>query len=354
MTLQRVDEVLADQNWPELGHVLPRLRERDVLVTCAGFEDRALAFLERAVKTGNTAFRIVGISYLPEVAENRMSELHRLADQARSAVNVVNYDRQEPGSSSEIIRLISGGRRVFIDVSGMSRLLIVQLVAAAVRHELLDRMTLVYSEAKEYPPVRAEVEASLSENRDYFRILNFISSGVLGVSVVPELSTVAMQGQPVRLIAFPSFNPAQFAAVCAEIQASSYCIINGVPPSAANQWRRDAIRMLNNIDSIHDKEEFDTSTLDYRETLKLLLSLYKRHGAVEKLVISPTGSKMQSVAVGLTCGFLRDVQVIYPAPRSFQQPTNYTRGVVKMYALNLHSFSTVHACPNEEVFEEAV
>lgn len=353
MTLQRVDEILAGQNWPGLGHVLPRLREGDVLVACAGFEDRALAFLERAVKSDAAAFRIVAISYLPEVAENRMAELHQLAGKARSAVRVVNYDRQEPGSSLEIIKLISSAPRVFVDVSGMSRLLIVQLIAAAVRHELLDRMTLIYSEAKEYPPVQAEVEASLSEDRDYFRILNFISSGVLGVSVVPELSTVAMQGQPVRLIAFPSFNPAQFAAVCAEIQASSYSIINGAPPSATNRWRRDAIRRLNNIDLIRDKEEFDTSTLDYRETLKLLLSLYKDHGAVEKLVISPTGSKMQSVAVGLACGFLRDVQVIYPAPRSFQQPTNYTRGVIKMYALNLHSFSAVHACPNE-VLEEAV
>ena len=69
------------------------------------------------------------------------------------------------------------------------------------------------------------------------------------------------------------------------------------------------------------------STLDYRETLDLLLNIYNmyRHGA--KLIISPTGSKMQSLAVGIVCAFLRDVQVAYPTPRLFAAPADYTQGV---------------------------
>ena len=45
------------------------------------------------------------------------------------------------------------------------------------------------------------------------------------------------------------------------------------------------------------------STLDYRETLDLLLNIYNMHRYGAKLVISPTGSKMQSLAVGVICAF---------------------------------------------------
>lgn len=135
--------------------------------------------------------------------------------------------------------------------------------------------------------------------------------------------------------------PTQFAAVTAEIQASGITIINGTPPRAENQWRKDAIRQLNGIDSLREKEEFDTSTFDYRETLRLLLDLYGRYGATQKIVVSPTGSKMQSVAVGLACGFLRDLQVVYPTPQSFPTPSNYTTGVSNVYQLSLSAFAAV-------------
>jgi hypothetical protein len=229
--------------------------------------------------------------------------------------------------------------RILVDISGMSRLLIVQLVAAGARQGLLDRMEIIYTEAQCYPPSRQQVEDELKKSRDYLAILNFISSGVFGITVVPELSTVAMQGEPVRLIAFPSFNPAQFAAVCAEIQASFFSIVNGVPPRPENLWRRDAIRQLNGIEALREREEYDASTFDYRETLKVLLDIYKKHGATEKLLISPTGSKMQSVAVGIVCGFLRDIQVVYPTPRSFPSPAHYTEGALESYRLRLSALS---------------
>jgi hypothetical protein len=150
-----------------------------------------------------------------------------------------------------------------------------------------------------------------------------------------------MQGQPIRLIAFPSFNPTQFAAVTAEIQASVLTIINGVPPRHENVWRKDAIRQLNGIESIREKEEFETSTLDYRDTLKLLLDLYRKYGSSQKIIVSPTGSKMQSVAVGLVCGFLKDLQVVYPTPQSFPKPSNYTIGIRSVYQLSLATFADV-------------
>jgi hypothetical protein len=340
MILPRVDERLAQLEFPKLEPVSARLEPSDTLILCAGFEDRALAFLERAVKAGSRDFHVIAIDYRPEVAENRIVELHELVALAGGTITKVTYERQDPcESGGELLNRAGGSNRILVDISGMSRLLIVQLVAIGVRERLVQKMEVVYTEAESYPPSFAEVEIKIANDADYLGIFNFISSGVFGVTVVQELSTVAMQGQPVRLIAFPSFNPTQLAAVCAEIQASFYSIINGVPPRGQNVWRRAAIRKLNNIESIQEREEFDVSTLDYRETLRLLLSIYAEHGAVEKLVISPTGSKMQSVAVGVLCGFLRDIQIVYPTPRSFPSPTNYTVGAVETYSVSLQCFS---------------
>src|SRR5207249_1396168 len=145
--------------------------------------------------------------------------------------------------------------RIHIDVSGMSRLLIVQLVAAIVRAGMVSRTSIIYTEAAQYPPTEEQVRAKLADHPDYRGVLSFISSGVAGLTIVPELSTVAMQGQPVRVIAFPSFNAAQFATVCAEINAAAFTILNGSPPLSENAWRRQAIRELNGLDGLHDKEE---------------------------------------------------------------------------------------------------
>ena len=69
--------------------------------------------------------------------------------------------------------------------------------------------------------------------------VEFSASSLLVVcadlTIVPELSSVAMQGQPVRVIAFPSFNAAQFATVCAEINATAFTVLNGVPPRRENE-----------------------------------------------------------------------------------------------------------------------
>jgi hypothetical protein len=223
----------------------------------------------------------------------------------------------------------------------MSRLLIVQLVSELLRRGLASRSHVLYTEALSYPPSKEEVVTRLDAQSDVLGILNFISSGVFGIQVVPELSTVAMQGQPIRMVVFPSFNPSQLAAVCSEIPAAAVTIVNGVPPKDSNRWRTDAIRSLNNVESIAGRDEVNTSTFDYRETLQLLLRIYQEHGTDEKIVISPTGSKMQSVAVGIICGLMSDIQIVYPTPRMFPSPTNYTEGAGQSYQLPLGVFAGV-------------
>lgn len=339
MIAPRVDEMLRAIAWPVMGGCPSAIDGGDAVVVCAGFEDRALAFLHRMTDNGSRGFHITEIDYIPQVVENRLDELRRIADVTRSSRTPLQYRRTEPDSVDAILGTLVDAARIHIDVSGMSRLLIVQLVAGVVRAGMTSRTSVIYTEAANYPPTEDQLRAKLADHTDYLGVLSFISSGVVGLTIVPELSSPAMQGQPVRVIAFPSFNAAQFATVCAEINAAAFTVLNGRPPLPENSWRPEAIRDLNGLDGLHDKDEVDVSTLDYRDTLRVILETYAAYGATQKLIVAPTGSKMQSVAVGLAVGFLRDIQVVYPTPKHFPDPSNYTTGIRATSCLPLAPFS---------------
>lgn len=340
MRVARLDEQLASIPGPPLETVeTPAFGRNDALIVCAGFEDRAIEVLKRAAEGGARDFRVISVEYLPSNASNRTETVRELCERCNASRTSWTFDRESPAGAAEEVFALAGGASIHIDVSGMSRLLIVQLLAQAARQGILDRTTLWYTEALEYPPTRDEVEARLSDPTDALGVAMFLSSGVFGLTVVPELSSVAMQGQPIVLVAFPSWNPMQLAALRAELQASLFVSVHGIPPDHSNAWRPEAVAKLNRSETLAPVQEFRTSTLDYRETLEVLLNVYRAHAQREKIVVSPTGSKMQSVAVGLLCGWLGDIQIVYPTPRTFSAPDDYTRGAKTLYRLPLAAFA---------------
>jgi hypothetical protein len=236
---------------------------------------------------------------------------------------------------------IDGARgRIFLDVSGMSRLLIVQcLVALSKRGRGLADCVVTYTEAEEYPPSKSDVEEALKQaDDDPMHTILLLSAGVFDVTVVPELSSTSITSGQSHLVAFPTFSADQLIALLSELGPSRVTLIHGIPPSIHNRWRTDAISRINRLDTIpHDRIE--ASTLDYRETLRALLELYARTSERQRLLVSPTGSKLQSVAVGIVRAFVDDIQIVYPTPKSYCSPTNYTRGIAAIYMLSLESFS---------------
>lgn len=341
------------------------LTSGDVLVVCAGFEERAVGVLRHAVKTG-TGFKVLIIDYLPAYPDNRIDELIGLCRDSQLEWDRVTYDRQNPAGFGEILvrHLPSPPHRVFLDISGMSRLLIVQAIVAMRSSERgFSHCFIAYAEAKSYPPEQEEVEKAIAEcDKDPLFAALFLSSGVFEVTIVPELSAASLGATQSRLVFFPSFNPDQLTALRLELQPSRYAYIHGIPPSKENQWRTEAIRKLNHLancdvdsadrfkektsatssaDACKREEHFNTCTLAYQDTLECLCKIYNKHGMRDRLLISPTGSKMQVVAVGLFRAFVEDVQIVYPTPRIFTEPKNYTTGVGQLHLLPLSAFATV-------------
>ena len=139
------------------------------------------------------------------------------------------------------------------------------------------------------------------------------------------------------MVAFPSFDRSHLANLIQELQPTYTDLIHGIPPSETNAWRTEAVRNLNRpvLDSLRRNTNHCASTLDYTKTLRILLGIYKNRSMFDKIVVAPTGSKMQAVAVALFRAALYDVQIVYPTPQTFTAPEEYTGGVRRMYALDL-------------------
>jgi hypothetical protein len=342
LLVQTPDEILAALPKPALADVTGfAFVPEDWLIVCAGFEDRALAVLQNAVVSGHS-FNVLLIIYEPVLPQNKESAIREICGQTGLKIVDLAYHRQNPiGFGRQVVEKLSGATgRIVVDVSAMSRLLIVQVLVALSRTPKgFFNCAVAYSEAQEYPPTRAEAEAELakSESDPTFSVL-FLSSGVFEITVLPELSSFAPAAAQTRLICFPSLDAHHLIALRAEIEPSRLTFIEGVPPSSHNQWRQKMISAVNRLDQIREVELFQTSTLDYLETLDCRLKLYALHSVSERLLIAPTGSKMQTVAVGIFRSFIEDVQIVYPTPRGYCSPENYTRGVARMHLLSLEPY----------------
>src|SRR5438552_1816983 len=134
--IERQDESLAALAKPALTPTdTVSLTGSDCLVVCAGFEERAPRALRKAVATSH-GFTVLVIDYLPAIAENRLDEIREICRAARLRVLTATYHRQNPSGfgATLLARTAEVEGRIFLDISAMSRLLIVQSIVALAGH----------------------------------------------------------------------------------------------------------------------------------------------------------------------------------------------------------------------------
>ena len=323
--------------WPVLRRVERFRVDADTcLVMCAGFEDRALAVIEQMQREGHKGFAVAVIQYLPTHQHNRISELLKLCDQLNVRTSEFVYDRERPaGFGEHIAEFLQQFPRAMIDVSGMSRLLIVQIMAALLKKQEVN-VTVIYGEANVYLPSRETFDRDRRAS-GLRSSVGYLSSGIFEVVTTPELGSVSMLGEPIRLVAFPSFDPAQLGNLIQELQPTHIDVIHGTSPREDMAWRTQAVQELNGS-SLKQREvqnQYRLSTLHYAETIDTLSKIYACRSAFDRLVVSPTGSKMQSVAVGIFRAVFDDIQIVYPTPQTFVEPESYTRGLRQLYQVEL-------------------
>lgn len=320
------------------------LREPLAYIGAAGFEDRAFAVLNEAKQYKKTFEYIIGIEYEPRDTRNRKEEFQQVAREVISQENNiewVTFDRKTPGEFDDALNLIrqicSRGAHIFLDISAMSKMLILVLLDAL--RDINSSLTIAYTEAKVYHPSPEEFERDFEEAKQKLpkRIPEFLTSGVYGVVTTPALSSVATQGYPTALVGFPTFNHNLFLALLNEVTPQELRIIEGEPLRDQNKWRLGAVKKINESSYSLAKELPETvSTFHYDQTISQLEKLYEKYQYTHEFVIAPTCSKLQTVGVFFFKQMHPDVQIVYPTPKGFFDL--YTEGVEQIHQISFPDY----------------
>lgn len=311
-----------------LPEVTPFSREQDIaeksLLICAeGFEERGLAFVT-GLKT-KIFTQIFAITYKP-TKKSRLPELMSACEaRSTSKPRVLQYDRFHPAVFEEEFRhdispVLADIDELVIDVSVMSKLMILIILASLKGFE--GTVRVIYSQPVDYAPSKDEYD----QHRESLRLAAGLPSwGVHDVVRTPLLTSVVMQRSPAIIVAFTSFNEQLIRALLSNFNPTHLFLINGVPPVLS--WRETATQEIhseilneyrgdNPLDTEHRLDR-RSSTLYYAETFELLSKIYREYCVSNRIVLAPTGSKMQALGCALFKLCCPDVHIEYPTPESY-------------------------------------
>jgi len=294
--------------------------DRSTFLGATGFEDRALSTLEWLAQQSKKLNRAFLISYNPASGPNRVAEMARMARAVtQSTIDPYSFEFKRFSSSSYLAletlwrKVEKSGGDVIVDISGMSKFLILGILWAARRTPR--RVIITYFRPAVYHPTETEFKASSESPSGQFEPF-ILRGGAPYVLTSPWLSSARSTEQPVFLIAFPNFDSELITEAIDELTPESILLLG--PGTDSEPWWRDAIKEVNrNVyqSSSFLNKEFDATMIhDYRPTVYRLLDAYEAKGLTHRVVIAPTGSKMQAVGTFLFKVIRADAEIIYPAP----------------------------------------
>ncbi|HKO44823.1 MAG TPA: hypothetical protein VJU84_16210 [Pyrinomonadaceae bacterium] len=307
-----------------------RVQTEGVLITAAGFEERALASA-RMVKRG-AGQHVLVLRYKPKNKQNKIDEVvSSFVEKGFSILpdNIVEFDRYDPEIfPSQLQNRLSqlNPRSVIVDISAMSKLAMLLCLDVCWKMDL--STSVFYAEAKEKGPKIQEYDKAKAENNLHRPSIQ-VYTGIHGVVRVTRLSSVAMQGQPTAALAFMSFNESLTQVLLNAVYPSRLFLINGKSP--AWSWREEATAWIHEllrsewpsadnplVNSNHNAlPSRATSTIQYGETVCTLLDLYWKLAVDHRILLAPTGSKMQTLGCFFVKALHPDIHIEYPTPEGF-------------------------------------
>lgn len=326
---------------------LPEIRKiesidaKGATIVCAsGFEERTLA-LSQCLDEGSAHHAVVLI-YRNWHEKNRTQEVVEGYSRRGIQVDQIEYDRFLPDSFGDaLVTLLKqkAATSVLLDISTMSKMAI--LLSLEICREMNLETRLFYAEAAEYGPTEEQYLAA-KRNPEFLRPSIQVYSGVAGLIRASRLSSVAMQGEPTAAIAFMSMNEMLTQALLNSIYPSRLFLINGRPPilrwrECATAWIHDPLiqewgEADNPLKMTPEGETLptrSTSTLQYSETVEAIRELYWRLALSYRIVLAPTGAKMQTVGAFIARAIHPDIHIEYPTPKGFLD--FYSRGVASKW-----------------------
>lgn len=316
-----------------------------------GFEDRSTGWLEHQQKQGIILDLACMIKYKNPKGRNRIKRIRQIFEKIginQNKITEIVFDVKSPFNietnlSERLLNLLTQYEEIVIDISAMTKLLILVVLFQLI--EFKGTVRIVYSEAREYAPTEDEYRCSENDMR---MIARFPSSGIESIVRQNCLSSVRMQGQPVALIAFTSFNEQLVRHMLGTINPHRILFINGRSPRKEFSWREIAKYEIHKkiIEEYPDDNEIirpgvlkrTVSTLYYRETVNGISEIMRQYSTHERIIAIATGSKMQTVGLFFSKIIYPDIHIEYPTPDSYFVE-GHSKGIQNIYEIKIPIFS---------------
>ena len=305
---------------------------RRVFVGAFGFEKRSLAWplLQSGRQVIETA---VVAKYAPSKGKNRIAALtDGLELLGCESIHEVPYDVTSPHTLEGKLQAAFSTTahdvdEVVVDTSAMTKLLI---LVSLMKLAFFDgTVRIIYSELLNYPPTKAQFEQA---HRSKEAILAFPSVGVESIVRMKCLSSVRMQGHPVVLVAFTSFNEQLVRHMLGTMAPHRLVLIGGRPRREGYEWRQRAMEDIHRTLISEYRLDNPTASLgelcrsvdliDYRDTVAAIDEIHRMYGAKERIICAATGSKMQTVGLLLSKVKHPDLHIEYPTPDYYNVSTS--------------------------------
>jgi hypothetical protein len=225
---------------------------------------------------------------------------------------------------------------IIFDISACSSKIIITVLKILFDFDV--RLKIVYTEAEIYHPTPEEINTKKKFNQ-------WIADDKLGLSkgancfYSPELPGYNRDNLLSAIIVFASFKPERNRNAIAKVDetlltnpGSRVKWIIGEPLNAKDQYRK---QFLIDSNKLTENSEFHTvSTYNYKDTLRKLNEIVNDEKNLKyHMVISPLGSKMQSVAIALHLYQKPDTAIIFSQPIEYNAK-GYSNGCYKQHLID--------------------
>ena len=323
---------------PDIQEFNPRMepfhRSDDLFLCALGFEPRCLELPKQLAESGYRSERVVIFEYDTNIDENEVNRQELTQYLNVISDNIQPLSLSDPNYPNELLRILESlssrtsktDPRVTFDLSVAANRIVVTTMAILLQAEVC--LKILYSEAATYHPTKSEydTEPSVWTNESELGL----ERGVGDVKTSREFPGQHMDQLPDAIVLFPTFKAERSRAVIASVdpsligmQGEQIVWLVGIPPRQENRWRIDALKEINNLTP--NDVQYEISTLDYKQTLSSLESIYGHLSDGYKLTLSPIGSKMQALGSSLFAYVHPDTRIVFAIPKEYNA-AQYSEG----------------------------
>jgi len=322
------------------------ISKKKILILAEGFEARALSWINSEYNT--LIFNRTFICKYLFHKQTRFNEVYN-ATKKHSTIKpeILEYDRFNPtvfeNKILELINQCNDYEEIFIDISVMSKMLIM-IILNSLKY-FKGNLIIIYSEPETWGPSENMCIEAL-EKRKIGSWISLSSVGVGDVVRTPNLSSIIMQNYPTFLITFLSFNEQLFGSLINEISPSKIQLINR--SCKQQEWREKIMEKIHD-DVINEyfgndiEPIISADVLDYVTVFNKIANIYREQCYDYRIIISPTGGKIHTIAVALLKICCSDIHIEYPTPESYlftDYSSEKTKAIHQIMFNNFNKFTS--------------